>query len=99
MPNGRPEPNDVMPIFRKDGIQIENIDWSVIIDRHKASKPFMKESQNKDIFLSYLQNPHWARKNHVVLLPTRISLWGWSKYFVGAEINGMSHRITIKTIN
>ena len=30
MPNGRPEPNDVMPIFRKDGNQIENIDWSVI---------------------------------------------------------------------
>ena len=57
MPNGRPEPNDVMPIFRKDGVQIENIDWSVIIDRHKASKPFIKESQNKDIFFRTCKTP------------------------------------------
>ena len=57
MPNGRPEPNDVMPIFRKDGVQIENIDWSVIIDRHKASKPFIKESQNKDFFSRTCKTP------------------------------------------
>ena len=36
-PNGRPESNDVMPIFKKDGKTIQDIDWSVLIDRHKVS--------------------------------------------------------------
>ena len=36
-PNGRPESNDVMPIFKKDGKMIQDIDWSVLIDRHKVS--------------------------------------------------------------
>lgn len=36
-PNGRPEGNECMPLFRKDGQQIQNIDWSVMIDRHKVS--------------------------------------------------------------
>ena len=98
MPNGRPEPNDVMPIFRKDGVQIENIDWSVIIDRHKARKPFIKESKKKDFFFRTCKTPIGLVKSRS-FYPTWISLWGWSEYFVGAEINGMSHRITIKTIN
>ena len=35
-PNGRPEPNEVMPIFRKNGQIIKDIDWTVLIDRHKV---------------------------------------------------------------
>lgn len=37
MPNGRPEPNSVMPIFRKNGEHVNNVDWSVMTDRHKVS--------------------------------------------------------------
>jgi hypothetical protein len=40
-PNGRTESNDVMPIFRKDGLQIQDIDWSVmVVDRHKVLDSF-----------------------------------------------------------
>ena len=35
-PNGRPEGNECMPIFRRNGKQVEDIDWSVMIDRHKV---------------------------------------------------------------
>jgi hypothetical protein len=44
-----------MPIFKKDGKMIQDIDWSVLIDRHKVSKNSVHNGSSISIILRILR--------------------------------------------
>ncbi len=70
LPNGRPEPNEVMPIFRKNGEHINNVDWSVMIDRHRNDVTMFNDEAKgevEDEFDTRISGPwmmRWPIKHH-----------------------------------